>query len=51
MLRIDEVVRENVFTAYDLKAYYTRCISYELTEEKKKGMALFLQKLKESVDT
>lgn len=46
LLHIDEVVKENVFAAYDLKAYYTRCISYELTEEKKKGMALFLGKLK-----
>lgn len=47
LLHIDEVVTENAFPAYDLKAYYTRCISYELTEEKKKGMALFLQKLQE----
>lgn len=44
---IEQVVAENPYTVYDLKAYYTRCISYELTEQKRKGMALFLQKLKE----
>lgn len=46
---IDKVVQENPFSAYDLKAYYTRCISYELTEKKKEGMELFLKKLKEVV--
>lgn len=44
---IEQVVAENPYTVYDLNAYYTRCISYELTEHKKKGMELFLQKLKE----
>lgn len=42
---IDEVVNENPFTAFDLRQYYTKCISYQLTEEKRKGMALFLEKL------
>ena len=43
---IDDVVKENPFTAYDLKTYFTRCIQYELTPEKRKGLDLFLQKLK-----
>ena len=43
---INEVVYENPFPAFDLYEYYTRCISYQLTEEKRKGMALFLEKLK-----
>ncbi len=44
--QIDAVVKENPFPAFDLHAYYTRCIQYELTAEKKRGMQLFLQKLK-----
>jgi chorismate dehydratase len=43
---LPEVIAANPFPAFDLEAYYTRFISYELTEEKKKGMALFLEKLK-----
>ncbi len=43
---ITDAAKENPFPAYDLLNYYTKCISYELTEEKKKGMALFLEKLK-----
>ena len=42
---IDDVVSENAFPAFDLYEYYTQCISYGLTEEKRKGMQLFLQKL------
>lgn len=42
---IDEVVAENPFTAYDLKTYFTRCIQYKLTPEKREGLNLFLQKL------
>lgn len=47
LLQIEQVVAENPCTVYDLKAYYTRCISYELTDQKKKGMTLFLKKLQE----
>lgn len=43
---IDAVVEENPFPVYDLKKYYTENISYKLTEEKRKGLALFLSKLK-----
>jgi chorismate dehydratase len=45
---IDQVVAENPYAPYDLRQYYTKCISYPLTEEKRKGMALFLQKLAEN---
>lgn len=43
---IDEVVAENPYPVYDLKKYYTENISYVLTDEKRKGLALFLEKLK-----
>lgn len=46
LLQIEAVVKGNSFPAFDLREYFTNCISYELTDEKKKGMALFLQKLK-----
>ena len=42
---LDEIVAENPFPGYDLKTYYTRNINYQLDEEKKKGLALFLEKL------
>lgn len=43
---IDEVVAENHFAHFDLHKYYTSCISYNLDDEKKKGLELFLSKLK-----
>jgi len=42
---IEEVVAENPYGLYDLKKYYTENISYELTEEKKKGLEQFLSLL------
>ena len=42
---IDEVVAEQHFPSYDLKKYYTENISYQLTDNKRKGLALFLEKL------
>jgi chorismate dehydratase len=42
---IDEVVAEQHYTHFDLKKYYTENISYQLTENKRKGLALFLDKL------
>ena len=42
---IDEVIAENICDNYDLKTYYTENISYDLTDEKRKGLALFLSKL------
>lgn len=44
--QLDEVISENPFTHFDLKKYYTSCISYSLDEEKRKGLELFLAKLK-----
>jgi chorismate dehydratase len=41
--QIDKVVAQNPFAAFDLKTYYTKCISYQLTEEKRKGLELFLK--------
>jgi chorismate dehydratase len=43
--RIDEVVKENPFEAFDLHHYYKDCISFEMDEKKKKGLELFLEKL------
>lgn len=41
-----DVIKENPFAAFDLKTYFTRCIQYELTPDKREGLNLFLQKLK-----
>lgn len=41
---IDAVVAENPYDAYDLKKYYTQNISYGLDEDKRKGLAIFLEK-------
>lgn len=43
---IAEVVAENNFPVYDLAKYYTENISYELTDEKRKALQLFLEKIK-----
>jgi len=43
---IDEIVAANPFADYSLTDYYTKNISYELDDQKRKGLALFLQKLK-----
>ena len=45
--KIDEVIKENNFVHYDLEKYYTRCISYGLDDEKRKGLELFLTKLRD----
>ena len=45
--RIDEVVAENPYSIFDLGHYYSGCISFTLDENKKKGLRLFLQKLKQ----
>ncbi len=42
---INEVVSEINYDGYDLTKYYTENISYRLDEEKRKGLALFLEKL------
>jgi len=43
---IDDVVKENPSPFFDLKTYFTRCIHYNLTPEKREGLKLFLEKLK-----
>lgn len=42
---IDEVIKRNPGTLFDLKEYYTHYISYTLDEKKKEGMQLFLEKI------
>jgi len=42
---IEEVVAENAYPVYDLTKYYTQNISYQLTEDKRKGLDLFLRLL------
>ena len=44
--KIEEVVNENPFEVFDLHLYYNNFISFELDEDKKKGLELFLKKLK-----
>ena len=44
---IDAVLQTVQCDFYDLKTYYTKNISYRLTEEKQKGMLLFLELLKQ----
>jgi chorismate dehydratase len=42
---IDEIVARNIYSLFDLKKYFTQCISYTLDERKKAGLDLFLKKL------
>ena len=42
-----EVIAANPFTKYDLKTYYTNNISYQLDQNKREGLQLFLQKLRD----
>lgn len=44
--KLDAVIEENHFPYYDLKTYYTKCINYKLDEEKRRGLELFLEKLR-----
>lgn len=43
---IEAVIREQENELFDMKDYYTRCISYTLDEKKINGLELFLGKLK-----
>ncbi len=45
--RIEQIISENPFEAFDLSKYYTQYISYNLDENKKQGLKLFLHKLRE----
>ena len=42
---IDEIVRLNPYNAFNLKDYYTKHISYNLTDEKRMGLQTFLNKI------
>jgi len=42
---INEVAALNKFNDFDLKRYYTKYIHYELNDEKRSGMDLFIKKL------
>lgn len=44
---IDQLTDEIPFTAYDLKKYYTENIRYELNEERRNGMTLFMKQLQQ----
>ncbi len=43
LAHLNDVIAENPFAAYSLNKYYTENISYALTDEKRKGMKLFLE--------
>ena len=43
---LDEVVAQNNFSFFNLKDYYTKYISYRLSNVKRDGLKLFLEKLK-----
>ena len=45
--QIDDVVQQVHFGGYDMKHYFTENISYKLTSHKRKGLELFLQKIKD----
>ncbi|MEP7278615.1 MAG: menaquinone biosynthesis protein [Bacteroidota bacterium] len=47
MQAIDSIVAELHYPLFDLKKYFTEHISYTLTENKKAGLQLFLEKLRE----
>ena len=43
---IDQIVEENPYKVFDLKRYYTAHLSYRLDDEKRRGMAKFLEVIK-----
>jgi chorismate dehydratase len=49
-LHLDEVISENPYPFFDLNVYYKKNISYRLDENKRKGLEIFLEKLKSYVD-
>ena len=44
--RLEEVVQANPYKIFDLYHYYNDCISFNLDDDKKKGLELFLKMLK-----
>lgn len=49
--KIEDVVQENPFIHFNLRRYYTSCIRYKLDDEKRKGLELFLKKLRSLDET
>lgn len=47
LTHLDEVLASTHFEHYDLETYYTKDISYPLTDEKRKGLEKFISILKE----
>lgn len=45
---LPEIIAQNAFPAYDLNQYYKESIHFQLDEKMKKGLALFLDYLKDS---
>ncbi len=45
-LYLDEVIEQNTSVEFDLRKYYTKCISYDWNDEKRRGLIYFLEKLK-----
>ncbi len=43
---LERVVKGNPFTPFDLHHYYRDCISFGLDDEKKKGLNMFLRKIR-----
>lgn len=43
--QIEQVVKENPYSTFNLKDYYTKYIGYHLDDNKQKGLDLFLKKL------
>ena len=46
---LQTVIAENPYEAYSLQTYYTQNISYQLTDQKRQGLAKFLGLLAEGV--
>ena len=45
LAHLDEIIPGITFDVYDLQTYYTQNLSYSLTDEKRKGLELFLKML------
>ena len=43
LLNLDEIKQHNSFSSYDLDVYYSKNISYTLSDEKRKGLEEFLR--------
>lgn len=45
---LPEIIADTPFNAYDLHTYYHHNIGYELTEDRRKGMTMFLRMIEEA---